>query len=135
LTDTEIVTTRLADAHGVHYTARDVGGRTDRPLEMGGKNAGLMASEHVLVALASCTTTSAIKVASKRGVTLTDVRIEAAMDFDERGLVSAIRLRIEVASPDDEAAVLKVFDLAERVCTVSRLLALAPIRTIVMRKP
>jgi uncharacterized OsmC-like protein len=134
MSDTEVVTTRLADRHGVHWEARDLSGRTDRPGALGGGNAGLMASEHLLVALASCTTTSAYKIGEKRGVHLDDVRCRAEMDFDERGLASAIRLRIEVESPSDEKDVAKVFDLAERVCTISKLLVLAPERTLVHEK-
>lgn len=131
MTSTEIVTARLADRHGVHWNARDLAGRTDRPLDMGGRNQGLMASEHVLVALASCQTTTAMKIAEKRSVRILDVRIEAAMDFDDRGEVSAIRLRIEVESPDAEKDVRKVFDLAERACTISKLLAMEPERVLV----
>ena len=123
---TETVTARLADRHGVHWEARDLKGRTDRPVDMGGRNEGLMASEHVLVALASCQATTAIKIAEKRGVVLQDVRMEAAMDFDDRGEVEAIRLRIEVDSPSAGKDVAKVFELAERACTITKLLALEP---------
>lgn len=132
---TEVVTTRLADRHGVHWQARDLEGRTDRPFDLGGQNGGLMASEHLLVALASCQTTTAWKIAEKRGVALKDVRIEAAMDFDERGEATGIRLRIEVESPSLEKDVLKVFELAERTCTISKLLAVAPQRVVVHRSP
>lgn len=126
MTDIETITTRLADAHGVHYTARDLTGRTDRPSDLGGTNAGLMASEHVLVALASCTTTTAVKIAKKRSVALTDVRIAAHMDFDDRGEPHAIRVEIDVDSDADEAAIQKVVELAERACTIRKLLALQP---------
>lgn len=130
MTDIEIITATLADRHGVHWKARDLEGRTDRPVELGGTNAGLMASEHVLVALASCTTTTAAKIAEKRRVRLDDVRVEAGMEFDDRGDASAIRVTFDVDSPDDEAAVRKVFELAERACTIRKLLALAPSTTI-----
>lgn len=132
MSSTEIVTARLADRHGVRWQARDLAGRTDRPHDLGGENGGPMASEHVLIALASCTTTTAVKIAEKRGVDLRDVRIEAAMDFDERGEASGIRLRVEVESASDERDVLKVFDLAERACTVSKLLAIEPDRIVVV---
>jgi uncharacterized OsmC-like protein len=128
---TEIVTARMADRHGVQWEARDLRGRTDRPLDMGGKNDGPMASEHLLIALASCQTTTAWKIAQKRGVALDDVRIEAAMDFDDRGEATGIRLRIEVKSPGPEKDVLKVFELAERACTISKLLSVEPVRTVV----
>lgn len=131
MTSTEIVTARLADRHGVHWSARDLAGRTDRPVEMGGQNRGLMASEHLLVALASCQTTTAVKIAEKRGVRIDDLRIEAAMDFDDRGEASGIRLRIVVTSGDAEKDVRKVLDLAERACTISKLLAVVPERTVI----
>lgn len=126
MTTTETVTARLADRHGVHWEIRDLKGRTDRPQEMGGTNAGPMASEHVLIALASCQATTASKIAEKRSIRLDDIRMEAAMDFDERGEVEGIRLRIEIWSPAEEAAVAKVFELAERACTISKLLVFEP---------
>ena len=132
---TEIVTSRLADRHGVHWEARDLKGRTDRPHDMGGQNLGPMASEHVLIALASCQTTTAWKIAEKRGVDLRDVRVEAAMDFDDRGEVEGIRLRIEVTSPSAEKDVSKVFELAEKACTISKLLVLELDVTLVHRLP
>lgn len=131
---TEIVTARMADRHGVRWQARDLAGRTDRPADLGGHNGGPMASEHLLIALASCQTTTAWKIAEKRGVTLADVRIEAAMDFDERGEATGIRLRIEVESPSAEKDVLKVFELAERSCTISKLLAVEPERVVVVHR-
>jgi uncharacterized OsmC-like protein len=132
---TEIVTSRLADRHGVHWEARDLRGRTDRPHDMGGQNGGPMASEHLLIALASCQTTTAWKIAEKRSVDLRDVRIEAAMDFDDRGEVEGIRLRIEVESPSQEKDVAKVFELAERACTITKLLAVEPDVILVHRQP
>lgn len=132
---TEVVRTRLADRHGVHWEARDLAGRTDRPLDMGGQNGGPMASEHVLIALASCQTTTAWKIAEKRGVTLVSVEVEAAMDFDDRGEVEGIRLRIEVVSPSPEKDVSKVFELAERACTVTKLLSLELDTILVHRSP
>lgn len=135
MTSTEIVHARLADRHGVHWRARDLAGRTDRPLDMGGQNHGLMASEHLLVALASCQTTTAMKIAEKRGVRIDDLRVEAAMDFDDRGEAAGIRLRIEVESANEEKDVRKVLDLAERACTISKLLAVHPQRLIVHLPP
>lgn len=132
---TEVVTSRLADRHGVHWEARDLKGRTDRPQDMGGQDQGPMATEHVLIALASCQTTTAWKIAEKRSVDLRDVRIEAAMDFDDRGEVEGIRLRIEVVSASSEKDVAKVFELAERACTVSKLLSLEPDVVLVHRPP
>lgn len=131
----ETVTTRLADRHGVTWQARDLQGRTDRPEDMGGQNQGLMASEHLLVALASCTTTTAVKIAEKRGVALDDVRVDASMAFDERGEVTGIELRIEVDSPAEDKAVEKVFDLAERACTISKLLVFEVDRILVHNQP
>ena len=130
MSTTEIVTARMADRHGVHWEARDLKGRTDRPHDMGGQNGGPMASELLLIALASCQSTTAWKIAEKRGVNLADVAIEAAMDFDERGEATGIRLRIDVVSPSPEKDVLKVFELAERSCTISKLLALEPQRAV-----
>lgn len=134
MTTTETVTTKLADAHGVKWQARGLAGRTDRPADMGGGDAGPMASELVLIALASCTTTTALKIATKRKVALTDVRCEASMDFDERGEVIDVRLRVDVESHDDEQDVLKVFELAERACTITKLLAIEPDVVVVIQK-
>ncbi len=131
MTDIETITTRLADKHGVTWQARDIEGRTDRPESMGGANAGPMASEHVLIALASCTTTTAVKIAAKRNIRLDDIQIEASMAFDDRGLVESVRLQITVDSPDATDAVAKLFDLAERSCTISKLLAVDIERTII----
>lgn len=131
MTTTETVTATLVDAHGVAWKARDLSGRTDRPLEMGGKNEGLMASEHVLVALVSCTATTARKVADKRGVALDAVEIVAHLDFDERGEAARIRLRIVAASAAPRERVVKVFDLAERACTISKMLAIEVEREVV----
>ena len=135
VSSTETVTARLADPHGVRWQARDLSGRTDRPTDMGGQNEGPMASELVLIALASCTATTATKIAQKRSVDIRDLAIETAMDFDDRGEVANIRMRIEVESPNEEKDVLKVFDLAERVCTISKLLALEVDRIVELRTP
>lgn len=108
--------------HGVHATVRGHEVTTDRPREMGGEDRGLMASEHVLVALASCQTTTALKVAAKRGVDVRDIRVTADMRFDARSEVTGIHLVIRARSTNDDAAVRRVFDLAERACTISKLL-------------
>jgi putative redox protein len=122
-----------AVSHGPHGVVAKVRGHTlttDRPPEMGGADHGLMASEHLLVALASCTATSATKIAAKRGVPLADLRVVTEMDFDDRGEVSGLRLAVRVRSEAPEADVRKVFDLAERVCTISKLLSRPVERTL-----
>lgn len=123
MSSTERVEAVAHGRHGVHAKVRGHALTTDRPTEMGGEDRGLMASEHLLLALASCTATTAVKVAAKRNVPLEDLRVATEMDFDERGEVTAIRLEVRVRSSAPGGAIEKVFELAERICTISKLLS------------
>lgn len=135
MTSIERVTSVAHGKHGVHADVRSHRVTTDRPKDMGGEDRGLMASEHLLVALASCTCTTAVKIAEKRSVPLERVAADAEMEFDERGEVSAIRVHVRLTTAAAEKDARKVVELAERVCTISKLIGFPVQRTMSIVAP
>jgi uncharacterized OsmC-like protein len=103
----------------------------DKPPASGGTDEGPMASEYLLAALASCTLTTAARIAEQRKVAMSLVA-EAEMDFDDRGEVTAIRLLEKVRSDAPPKDVETVLHLTERACTISKLLAVKPSRSVVI---
>lgn len=94
----------------------------DKPPELGGTDRGVMASEHVLVALGGCMCQTVRRIADVRKVPLTHVEFTAEMGFDAKGSVTAVRMDGVVRSPAPREDVEKVLDLSARACTVSKLL-------------
>ena len=96
---------------------RDLTTVIDEPLERGGTNTGLTPTETALAALIGCTNVIGHKCAHKLGVDLGEITIDAACQFDRRGVLlseeidvpfPAITLTVACdgpASADDLAAV------------------------------
>lgn len=94
----------------------------DKPPELGGTDRGIMASEHVLVALGGCMCQTVRRIADVRKVPLAHVEFEAQMGFDDRGEVVRVEIFGRVRSGAPRADVEKVLELSARACTISKLL-------------
>lgn len=108
---------------GRHIEARvrDLAVHADKPVEKGYTNRGPMSSELFLVALASCTMMSTIRVAEVRKVPLEALRAGAGLEYDERDRVRLIELRLEVQSPASREEWEVVARMAGKFCTIEQL--------------
>lgn len=108
---------------GLHYVGqvRDHRVEIDKPEAKGGTDAGPMPTEHVLVALASCTLMATVRVAGKREVPVDEVSAVAEMTFDGPR-AEQVTLRLEADSPADPDEWATVARLAGRACTVEQML-------------
>lgn len=106
----------------VTVRARDVEAIQDKPVEFGGNNEGMMASEHLLVALLGCQHSTMVKVATKRKV---DVQIHAITGnlHLENDAIQHIDVVHELSSDASDDELTRVVKLTDRVCTISKALA------------
>ncbi|HVL47817.1 MAG TPA: OsmC family protein [Candidatus Thermoplasmatota archaeon] len=123
MTSTEIARAVLVAPKTTEIAIRGHTIRCDKPADLGGTDSGPMASEYLLAALASCTLTTMRKIAEKRKVELGSLACVTEMDFDDRGVVVAMRLRVEVGGTASDKDVETVFRLSEKACTISQLLS------------
>lgn len=61
----------------------------DEPIERGGTNQGMSPTETFVASLVACTNVISHKVAHRHGITLQDLKIDIAADFDRRGVTLA----------------------------------------------
>ena len=94
----------------------------DKPEAFGGEDQGLMASEHLLVALLSCQLSTFVKVAAKRKSDAKAVSIRGDLHFDEAGDIGKVVLHWTLAGCDDKTAGI-LTRLTDKVCTISRVLS------------
>ncbi len=87
-----------------------------------GDDAGPMASEYLLAALASCQITTAHKIAVKRRHPIDAMEITATLTLDG-DLITNIVLEFDVLRGPGEDELETILRLAERSCTVSRALS------------
>ena len=108
---------------------RDVDMTIDEPLERGGTNMGLTPTEVLVAALIGCTNVIGQRVGETHGVHFEDFAIEAAADFDRRGVMMQeevdvpfpkIVLTISGKSTADDAALKKVKTDLGRVCPIAK---------------
>lgn len=109
---------------GGRHIAADVRGLqvvADKPVEKGYTNQGPMSSELFLVALASCTMMSTLRVAEVRKVPIEALSASAELDYDERDRVSHIRLEFRVTSPAPAKEWEVIARMAGKFCTIEQL--------------
>ena len=105
----------------------DAGGfpiTVDEPPEVGGTGQGPQPTELFLAAVASCFTLALSYSATKRGVVLRGVRVDATGTYDGPRF-SSVRLSVHVDGPRGEELA-RLISAAERVCYVTNTLRHAP---------
>lgn len=109
---------------------RDLSFAIDEPLERGGTNAGPTPTDTALAALIGCTNVIGHKCASALGIDIGHLAIDAACDFDRRGVTlqqeievpfTSIILTVVSDGSADQAALDKVAIETEKYCPLSKL--------------
>jgi len=110
---------------------RDLSITVDEPAERGGTNLGPSPTETMLASLVACTNRITHKVADAKGVKIEDMAIALEASFDRRGVemkeevdvpFPEIRLRIDVTTDADEAAMAEVKAGLHRFCPISKVI-------------
>lgn len=110
-------------------SVRDLRSIIDEPKERGGTNLGPSPTETMMAALVACTNVITHRVAEKNGVHVHGLRIGLEADFDRRGVMMeeevkvpfpGVRLRIDLTTDADAAAVEKVKRELPMYCPVSK---------------
>lgn len=104
----------------------------DKLVASGGKDEGPMASEFLLASLLACQHSTSVKVAAKRKATWKVRELHGDMMFDDAGDISSIKVRFEVESDAEDAAVHTILRLTEKSCTISRVLKI-PVEVVFRR--
>lgn len=94
----------------------------DKPEASGGQDEGMMASEHLLVALLSCQLSTFAKVAAKRKSEATAVSIRGDLHFNDASDIEKVSLHWQLSNCDDKTAA-TLTRLTDKVCTISRVLS------------
>lgn len=109
---------------------RDVSFAIDEPTERGGTNVGPTPTDTALAALIGCTNVIGHKCATSLGVDIGHLNIDAACDFDRRGVTleeeievpfSAVVLNVVSDGSADQAALDRVASETEKYCPLSKL--------------
>ena len=66
-------------------SVRDVVGITDEPVPRGGTNKGPTPTETIIISLVGCTNVITNRLATREGVEISDMKIDAQYDFHFRG--------------------------------------------------
>ncbi|MGB1586093.1 MAG: OsmC family protein [Thermoplasmatota archaeon] len=103
-------------------TARHHTAIQDKPAASGGQDEGMMASEHLLVALLSCQLSTFVKVAAKRKSDAQAVSIRGDLHFNEASDIEKVSLHWHLSGCDDKTAA-TLTRLTDKVCTISRVLS------------
>jgi putative redox protein len=113
-------TARWEGAYRCRVTMRQFELRVDEPpRHSGGTDTGPQPTELLLASLASCFALAVAHAAGKRGITLPDLEVTAAGEYDGLGF-GAVRVEVRSSHPDDELAVL--VERAKPFCYVSNTL-------------
>lgn len=104
-------------------TARHLSVVQDKPASSGGEDSGMMASEHLLVALLSCQLSTFYKVAAKRKADARAASITGDLHFDDAGDIARVALHWVFAGSADDKALETLIRLTDKVCTISRVLS------------
>ncbi|MBV0911095.1 OsmC family protein [Rhodobacteraceae bacterium ASV31] len=109
---------------------RDLKVVIDEPLERGGTNLGPTPTETAMTALVACTNVIGHKCATKLGVDLGTVTIDAECQFDRRGVLleeeidvpfPAITLTVVCDTPASQEDLKRVGDETAKFCAIARL--------------
>jgi organic hydroperoxide reductase OsmC/OhrA len=105
----------------------------DEPASVGGTGQGPQPTELFLASLASCFTLAVSYSATKRGVTLEALHVEAVGTYDgPRFAALEVRVRGALADDPEGDRFRRVVAAAERVCYVSNTLRAAPVPDVVV---
>jgi uncharacterized OsmC-like protein len=116
------VEARWTGALAALATARDYEVPVDEPAEAGGDDSGMMPTELMLCALASCFCLAVAHVAAKRDIELPGLRV--AVDAERVGRELRYgRLRVEVAASAGEHDLDALVTRARPFCWVSNMLS------------
>lgn len=121
MTDVERVAVEWQGGLAFEGDVRGLTVHADKPPEKGGTDAGPMPSELYLVALASCTMMSTVRVAETRKVEVDGMRAEAELSFTDEGRPGEVAMTFHVDSPAGPEAWGTVARLAGKLCTVEQL--------------
>jgi uncharacterized OsmC-like protein len=116
------VEARRLDGYFAVLSARGHEICTDEPEDVGGGDAGMMPTELLLSALASCFCLAVAHVAGKRDRELPGLQVAVDAERDGRSLRYG-RLRVEVGAAVPEAELAALVERAKPFCWVSNMLA------------
>lgn len=109
---------------------RDLTCVIDEPLERGGTNLGVTPTESVLAALIACTNVIGNKCAHRLGIDLGTLTIDAAAQFDRRGVLMVeeidvpfpkIDLTVHVDGPATAQQIARVAEETAKFCAIAKL--------------
>lgn len=113
---------------------RDLKFTIDEPIERGGGNSGPTPTDTALAALIGCTNVIGHKTAAKLGIDIGHLKIEAACDFDRRGVTlqqeidvpfTSIRLDVVSDGAASQHDLDRVASETEKYCPLSKLFVAA----------
>lgn len=124
MSDVESATARPLSTVSAVVEARHHRVVQDKPADMGGKDEGVMASEHLLVALLSCQLSTFVKVAAKRRLEATADAVRGDLHF-EGGDIARVALHWRIAAGPGVAdeKIEAALRLTDKACTISKALA------------
>lgn len=113
-----------------NVTVRDLTFAIDEPTERGGTNLGPTPTDTALAALIGCINVIGHKCASQMGVDIGHLRIDAACDFDRRGVTleeevevpfSAVTVTVKASGSATLEDLGRVAEETEKYCPLSKL--------------
>lgn len=129
-----VVTYRATAACPTHarteIPVRDLHVVIDEPEERGGTNLGPTPTETAMTALIACTNVIGHKNAHRLGIDLGEVTIDAACEFDRRGVLMqeeidvpfpAITLTVNCNSPASQEDLARVGEETAKYCAIAKL--------------
>lgn len=109
---------------------RDLNVTIDEPEERGGTNLGPTPTEAAMTALIACTNVIGHKNAHRLGIDLGDITIDAACDFDRRGVLMqeeidvpfpAVTLTVNCNTPASQEELTLVGQETAKYCAIAKL--------------
>lgn len=109
---------------------RDLNVVIDEPVERGGTNMGPSPTEAAMTALIACTNVIGHKNAKRLGVDLGEVTIDAACQFDRRGVLMEeeidvpfpqVTLTVNCDTTASQEELMRVGEETEKYCAISKL--------------
>jgi putative redox protein len=125
MADTLIVSATWEGGYTAAVQARDHRLTIDEPVESGGNDNGMMPTEALCAAIASCFCLAVAHVARRDGVAVSDLRVDARADRAGREL-RYDRIVVTTAADVPAQELAQLVERARRVCWVSNTLAQPP---------